>query len=109
MVAVKNAIRPDSGASTAGVVQVELFGTARFAAGRRLLTVHVPDEPQVSDVVAALADACPALVGKVIAEDGTGLLGSHVLNQNGVAFVDGGWLTLGPDDRLLLFSSQAGG
>ena len=45
----------------------------------------------------------------MIDEDGTGLLESHVLNVNGTAFVDGGRLDLGPGDRLLLFSSQAGG
>ena len=88
---------------------MELFGSARLAAGRRELTIEVVEEPRASDVVAAIAAACPALVGSVIDEDGTGLLESHVLNVNGAAFVDGDRIDLGPGDRLLLFSSQAGG
>ncbi len=102
-------IRPIGGAGAALTLQVELFGTARLTAGRRELTIEVVGEPRASDVVAAIAGACPALVGSVIDEDGTGLLESHVLNVNGTAFVDGGRLDIGLGDRLLLFSSQAGG
>jgi molybdopterin converting factor small subunit len=106
---VVKVIRPIGGAGAALTLQVELFGTARLTAGRRELTIEVVGEPRASDVVAAIAGACPALVGSVIDEDGTGLLESHVLNVNGTAFVDGGRLDIGPGDRLLLFSSQAGG
>ena len=88
---------------------MELFGTARLAAGRKELSIEVVDEPGASDVVAAIAEACPVLVGSVIDETGKGLLESHVLNVNGTAFVDGGRISLSPGDRLLLFSSQAGG
>lgn len=102
-------IRPVGGAGAALTLQVELFGTARLAAGRRELAIEVVDDPTASDVVAAIAGACPALVGSIIGEDGTELLESHVLNVNGTAFVDGGRLDIGPGDRLLLFSSQSGG
>ena len=90
-------------------LQVELFGTARLAAGRRELAIEVCDTPTPNDVVTAVASACPALVGNVIDEDGTRLLESHVLNVNGTAFVDCDRISLSPGDRLLLFSSQAGG
>jgi molybdopterin converting factor small subunit len=106
---VVKVIRPIGGAGAVLTLQVELFGTARLAAGRRGLTIEVVGDPKASDVVAAIAGACPALVGSVIGEDGTELLESHVLNVNGTAFVDGGRLDIGPGDRLLLFSSQAGG
>ena len=88
---------------------VELFGTARIAAGCREIVIEVDAETDAGDVVAAIAAACPALVGGVIDEKGTRLLESHVLNVNGTTFVDGGRISLGPGDRLLLFSSQAGG
>ena len=101
--------RPEGGAGAALTLRVELFGTARLAAGRRELTIEVEDEPRANDVVAAIAEACPALIGGIIGEDGTELLESHVLNVNGTAFVDGGRLDIEPGDRLLLFSSQAGG
>ena len=101
--------RPDGGEGAALTLRVELFGTARLAAGRRELMIEVVEEPGAKDVVAAIARACPPLVGSVIDEERTGLLESHVLNVNGTAFVDGGPLDLGPGDRILLFSSQAGG
>jgi|ETN02SMinimDraft_2_1059926.scaffolds.fasta_scaffold164899_1 molybdopterin converting factor small subunit len=90
-------------------VRVELFGVARLTAGRRELTVSLPRRPAVPEVVAALARACPDLVGKVIAEDRTRLMQSQILNLNGMAFVGDGALKLAHDDHLLLFSSQAGG
>lgn len=102
-------IRADDEAAAALTVKVELFGTARLAAGRSELAIEVGGAPTLEDVVGAIARACPALVGSVIDEDGTGLLESHVLNVNGTAFVDGGRLDIGREDRLLLFSSQAGG
>ena len=103
------AIRPGGGAGAALTIRVELFGTARLAAGRKELSIEVIDEPSASEVVGAIAEACPALVGSVVDESGTGLLESHVLNVNGTAFVDGERVSLSPGDRLLLFSSQAGG
>ena len=109
MEGVSKVVRPDGGAGAALTLKVELFGTARLAAGRREIIIDVADEPTESAVVAAIASACPALIGSVIDEDGTGLLESHVLNVNGTTFVNGERLDLGPGDRLLLFSSQAGG
>ena len=101
--------RTDDGAGAALTLQVELFGTARLSAGCKELAIEVADAPLTSDVVAAIAEVCPALVGSVINEDRAELLESHVLNVNGTAFVDGGRLDIGPGDKLLLFSSQSGG
>lgn len=102
-------MEPQNGVRTAVDVRVELFGVARLTAGRRELTVTLPGRPNTRDIVGGLARACPELIGTVISEDGTRLQESHILNLNGTAFVGEGWLRLGPDDRLLLFSSQAGG
>jgi molybdopterin converting factor small subunit len=100
---------PQNGVRTAVDVRVELFGVARLTAGRRELTVALPERPNTRDIVGALARACPELIGKVISEDGTTLQESQILNLNGTVFVGEGRLSLGPEDRLLLFSSQAGG
>lgn len=93
-------------------VSVELFGMARLACGRGRLDVRVRANATAADVARAAAAACPELVGVALREDGGGLLASYALNVNGVAFVgddDGGHLELREGDRLLLFSSQAGG
>lgn len=102
------------GTRTAGElvgVSVELFGTARLACGRRRLDVRVWADATAADVARAAAVACPELVGVAIREDRGGLLASYALNVNGTAFVEDGEdaLELREGDRLLLFSSQAGG
>lgn len=92
-------------------VSVELFGMARLACGRRRLDVRVRADATAANVARAVAAACPELVGVAIREDREGLLASYALNVNGVAFVgdDEVALALREGDRLLLFSSQAGG
>lgn len=90
-------------------VNVELFGTARLACGRRLVEVELPVNSSRAMLTAALADACPQLVGVALREDLGGLLESYTLNLNGKEFVESGQIVLSEGDTLLLFSSQAGG
>ena len=90
-------------------ILMELFGTARISTGRRMLELAVPEQAEISDVIEALAEICPELVGKVIMDDRSRLQESYTLNLNGTSFVRDGRLCLKPGDRLLLFSSQAGG
>jgi hypothetical protein len=90
-------------------IQVELYGLAQIACGRRQMAIAVPHEAAVTDIMTALAEACPALRGCVIRADLSGLYESYVLNLNGLAFVARERLQLQPGDTLLLFSSQAGG
>ncbi len=71
--------------------------------------MRVPSNAHVSDVVTAIAAACPALIGVALRDDLSGLLESYTLNLNAVAFIADGELTLRSGDLLLLFSSQAGG
>ncbi|MCI0440153.1 MAG: hypothetical protein L0177_13645 [Chloroflexi bacterium] len=92
------------------LVQVELFGVARMVCGARVVEIAVPEIASVDDVAAALAQACPSLVGKAILGDRSGLMASYTLNLNGTAFLDAeDELRLKAGDTLLLFSSQAGG
>ena len=90
-------------------VNVEMFGTARLACGRRLMKVELPVNCSGAALTAALAAACPQLVGVALREDLGGLLESYTLNLNGKEFVEGGEVALTDGDFLLLFSSQAGG
>ena len=90
-------------------IRVELFGLARMLSGRHHVEVPMPRRAETVDVVAALARACPELVGKVLLEDVSGLQESYTLNLNGTSFVGDERLHLEPGDTLLLFSSQAGG
>ncbi len=95
-------------AATIGVC-VELFGTARMACGARRLNLRLRNGADISDMVAAAAAACPELVGVALRDDLAGLLESYTLNLNGVEFVSEQRLRLADGDRVLLFSSQAGG
>ena len=70
-------------------VKVELFGTPRLAAGRREVALVLPPVVSRQEFAAALAAACPALVGKVIRDDLSGLQDGYVLNLNGLAFLEG--------------------
>ena len=90
-------------------IQVELFGLARIISGRRQVEIAVPGEAEPRHVVMALSEICPQMVGKVIREDLSGLQESYTFNLNGKTFVSDGPLNLQPSDRILLFSSQAGG
>ncbi len=92
-----------------GRIVVELFGMARLSSGRRDLEIDAPLDGGMEGIIEALADACPALVGIAIREDRTGLLDSYTFNVNGKTFVSGSTSRLREGDRLLLFSSLAGG
>ena len=94
---------------TAVGLTVELFGSARLLAGRREVEVTVPGHSTIREIVSALASTVPDLVGEVVREDGTALEESYVFNLNGEGFLEEGAISLSPGDRVLLFSSQAGG
>ena len=90
-------------------VKVELFGTPRLAAGRREVELILPSGSGRQEFAAALAEACPALIGKVIRDDCSGLQEGYVLNRNGLAFLQGDALDVGDGDSLLILPNQAGG
>ena len=90
-------------------VKVELFGTPRLVAGRREIELVMPRMAARQEFADALAQACPALVGKVIRDDLSGLQDGYVINRNGLAFLRGDRLDVQPGDSLLILSNQAGG
>lgn len=64
-------------------VTVELTGPARIQAGRKEVSIIVQDDATWRDVVAALAQALPVLVGKAITEDRRDLIWPYLLNLGG--------------------------
>ena len=95
--------------STTIKIQVELFGVPRLRSGRREVGLALPREVSRQQVVCALAEACPALVGNALREDRSDLQEGYVFNHNGRSFIGGDNISLQPGDSLLLLSSQAGG
>ena len=90
-------------------IQVELFGLARLICGRREVGIRVPVPARPADIATALSDSCPDLIGKVVRDDRSGLQDGYTFNLNGTAFLESEDVALSPGDRILLFSSQAGG
>jgi molybdopterin converting factor small subunit len=90
-------------------LHVELFGIPRLIAGTADVCLEVPAQPTLSEALAALAQAVPALVGRVIAADGARLVPGYACNVNGLQFVRGGRDRLAAGDHLLIMSADAGG
>ncbi len=89
-------------------VTVEIYGNARLLSGRSEVEVRLPARASAQDVAARLAREAPELVGEVL-DPGGGLAPSYVLNLNGRCFLSESERSIGDRDRILLFSSQAGG
>jgi hypothetical protein len=87
----------------AAPVTVELFGVPRLWAGRAELQVPAGT---AEDVLSAVEQACPRLAGLV---SGGRLNAHYLLSINGRAFVSNLAQRVGPGERLLLLSADAGG
>ena len=90
-------------------VKVELFGTPRLQSGHAAVELALPCPARRRDLVLALAEACPALVGHGLKEDLSDLEDGYVFNRNGLAFLGAGDFQVEDGDCFLLISSQAGG
>ena len=73
------------------------------------MDLELPAKTNSNQVIRALAQACPALLGQALKDDLTDLQEGYVFNHNGLAFLDGGDFSLRAGDCLLLLSNQAGG
>jgi molybdopterin converting factor small subunit len=95
---------------TTGIkIRVELFGLPRLRSGRREVELLLPTEVSRQEVVRALAEACPALVGQALRADLSDLQDGYLFNHNGTTFLSGDRLSFQAGDALLLLSNQAGG
>jgi len=90
-------------------VAVELFGAPRLLAKAASVDVSCEEPAVVRDLLRGLEEACPALKGRILRAGEGGLVEGFLLSVNGRRFVRDLDETLTAGDRLLLFSSSAGG
>ena len=91
---------------------VELFGVARLKANTAQVPLVLRAEAKLKDALAALAAACPQLVGPVLSSDKVGspaLLSGYACNVNGKHFTKDAHTPIQAGDSLLIISSDAGG
>lgn len=92
----------------AATIEVELLGVARLLARRATVDIPAAGPIALSELLAGLAGAAPALRGVVLSETGA-LLAGHVLTRDGVEWLRDPAERVAPGDRLLLLSTSAGG
>lgn len=88
---------------------VEFFGVARMIAGTRELTLTLPFDATIAQVLDALSERLPVLAGRVIGAPGAGLLDGYACNLNGLEFVRNTASRVTHGDRIVLLSADAGG
>jgi hypothetical protein len=91
------------------VCTVELYGVARQIARIRSVSLPVVEGATLSEILSALADELPSLVGRVIAPDRLSLTTGYACNVNGLAFVRDATAAVSPGDSLIIVSADAGG
>ncbi len=90
------------------ILTVEMFGLSPFAQTNST-QVEVPEQATVQQVVAALAEKMPALVGHVIQPDGKNLIENYGFYINSLFISDDHDLRLKPGDRVVLILLATGG
>lgn len=88
-------------------VSVELFGVARMLAKTKAVTLSLPREATLANVLSALAEQLPVLLGRVINSDG--LISGYTCNINGLDFVRTPSAKIKSGDRIFVLSADAGG
>ena len=88
---------------------VELFGVARLVANAKEVSLAVSSGATLSDVLAALAEQLPVLVGRVIAPDRRSLVDGYACNVNGLDFVRSTASPVHHGDSIVILSADAGG
>jgi molybdenum cofactor guanylyltransferase len=90
-------------------VTVELFGVARLLTKTRSVSLSLPQEASLADVLTALAARLPVLVGRVIKSDGAALASGYACNINGLNFIRSTSAKVNPGDKIFILSADAGG
>jgi molybdenum cofactor guanylyltransferase len=88
---------------------VELFGVARLLAKTQEVSLSLPTDATLTDVLSAVAKRLPVLVGRVIHPDKKNLLAGFACNINGTNFVRDPDIKIHPHDRIFILSADAGG
>lgn len=102
--------RAAEGASLASIhCTVELLGVAQLVAKTREVSVALPPHGTFRHLYAALAEALPALVGRVIRADRSGLVEGCACSVNGLRFVRSASEPVRAGDSILILPADAGG
>jgi len=107
--ALKRWQRPAPLLSGTASCTVELFSVARLLAKTSKIDLTLPREATLADVLAALSDRLPVLVGPVIATDKKSLTSGNACNINGRTFVRDPKAPVQPGDNIFIISADAGG
>lgn len=92
-------------------VEVEFTSISRMLTGRREAVLDLEKNATIGDVVKALGEAYPQLLGAIIEKDGRSLIPSNVFSVNGERIIHESDMQYQPADgeRLILLSLLAGG
>jgi hypothetical protein len=104
-------------------VRVELLGLSRLVTGQKEVLLDLDGKATYRDVVRALSDTYPALIGNVIQSDRESLQAPNIFNLNARRMIQSKQMDnrladeLGPrdelhrsqGDRIILMSMSAGG
>jgi molybdopterin converting factor small subunit len=90
-------------------ITVELFGQAQLIANQKEIKIQIAKISNINNIAKILANNCSSLIGPVIKENAVELQSSYIANLNGATFLTKNSFELRDGDRILIFSSQAGG
>jgi molybdopterin-guanine dinucleotide biosynthesis protein A len=96
-------------AAVSDSVTVELFGVARLLTKTSAVSLTLPQPASLADVLTALAQRLPVLVGRVINPDGAALVSGYTCNINGLNFTRSPVAKINPGDKIFILSADAGG
>ena len=88
-------------------VSIELFGVARMLAKTQLVSLDLAQGATLAQVLSALAERLPVLVGRVINSEG--LISGYTCNINGLDFVRTPSAKVNSGDKIFILSADAGG
>jgi molybdopterin-guanine dinucleotide biosynthesis protein A len=88
---------------------VELFGVARLLAKTQVIPLTLLPNASLADVLAAIAQRLPILVGRVIDSDRMSLSAGFACNINGITFVRDPATKIRSEDKIFIISADAGG
>ena len=91
-------------------LELRFFATFREAVGQKTIRREFPADADVGDVLAAIEEEFPELVGEIL-DDGGDIQPQLSVLRNGreVVHIDGTETTLADGDRLSVFPPVAGG
>jgi molybdopterin converting factor small subunit len=88
---------------------VELFGMARLLAKTRTVDLELARPATLGGVFSSLAEKLPNLVGRVIDQSKSRLIGACACNVNGLEFVRDPAAEIRSGDKVLILPADAGG